>query len=252
MGDFDTCTLCPRLCRSACPVVTGAAREAAAPSWIATALREWEQGRLSDDEALAAAVLCTDCGACTEHCHIGVPLPEYIRQRRAKLAPADLPEEPEVPPGKTLLIVRDQRDWAPIAQRLDAVVWRIREGMGEAAVRQGRRYSTSWSEQLLGRRLVTSDGGVGYVLGAHGVAFDWLHELIGDESGVGSCCVPGMTEMACCGGAGPLAKYHPDDAARVGQTWAERCGVEVRDSRCREHLRASGIQALDLLDRLSS
>ncbi len=62
---LDTCAVCPRLCRPACPVAMGSGREAAVPAVIAEVVRAWRDGRVGDDLAREAATLCVGCGGCT-------------------------------------------------------------------------------------------------------------------------------------------------------------------------------------------
>ena len=249
MGELDTCMLCPRLCRSACPVATGTGREAATPSWIATVVRAWERGTVSEALAREAVALCTDCGACQEHCHLHRPLPELLRRARASLDPRPLPEPPPPPDGQALLVVADDRQWDSVRERVGAdAVWRVPSRFGEEAVRLGERHPPAWVEALRARRIITPDGGIATVMRLHDLPYVWVADELGDP-GCGSCAHGGGGPLACCGAAGPLARVHPPDAVRVARTWARRGGLQVQDARCRAHLRAAGVEATDVLDR---
>ncbi|MCA9568135.1 MAG: 4Fe-4S dicluster domain-containing protein [Myxococcales bacterium] len=111
---WSRCALCPRLCHSACPVALGSGREAAVPAVLASALLLAERGELGEDVARAAMTLCTDCGACQEHCHLDVPLPTYLREARARALPAPTvePLRPLVGAGRVIAVESDGREWA--------------------------------------------------------------------------------------------------------------------------------------------
>lgn len=256
---WSTCALCPRLCRVSCPVATGAAREAAVPSFLALALGEWEQGELDDDTARQVATLCTDCGACQDRCHIDQPLPEALRRARATLLdpPAMAPLEPIEGDGELVAIEADER---PLAEALTRSLgrpvarWSTVDRLGVAAIEHPiwERRAASLREAVGSRSVVVVDGGVARALTSAGIGFQWLHEL--DRTlgtGAGSCAAGGDRPLACCGGAGPLPVHHPDDAKRVAVLWMERADDwRCTDGRCRSHLRAAGGNATDPLDEL--
>jgi hypothetical protein len=255
---FDTCSLCPRLCRDGCPVATGSAREATVPAWIASTLREWELGRLDDNAAIEAATACVDCGGCRDHCHLHVPLPEYLRTVRAKLVapPPIAPLAPIEGEGAWVAVETDDRPLAALlARKLGLAVrrWPTVDRLGADATE-----SAVWAQHAPRIRaavgassVVVADGGAAHALGAAGVAVTWAHVLVGEtEEHVGSCAAGGDRPLRCCGAAGPLVRHHPDDALRVARLFASRGEVErVVDSRCRNHLRAAGIHASDWVDR---
>lgn len=263
---FDTCSLCPRLCRSACPVATGTGRELAAPAWIGTVLRDWERGVASDDDARYVATLCVDCGGCRDLCHLHVPLPELLRTVRARLVapPPPAPLAPIVGSGD-VVVEADERPLAAIlARRSGRTVarWPTPDRLGVHAIE-----APDWSSHAAAiraavgaRTVVTQDGGVARALDAAGVGYQWASSWLGetDAADVGSCATGGVRPLACCGGAGPLAAHHPDDAARVGDRFVERLdpgsdrgsteGAPVlADARCRDHLRRHALR--DRIDR---
>jgi ferredoxin len=261
MADLGTCALCPRLCRPACPVAMGSAREASVPSVIASALRAWSRGELPAEVAREAATLCVDCGACTDHCYLHQPLPEAIRAARSELGVVVVPEALGAVEGEGgwCAISADARDLAgALAAALGAPVRSLRTGdrLGALAV-DGPAFAPHAARlrgALAELRVVTADGGVATALEAAGVAFSWLHEVVpdlGDAVGSCRCGAGGATPLACCGAAGPLREHHPDDAERVGRAFLARMqGRAVRDARCGEHLRRVDARVEDDVDRL--
>ncbi len=256
---WSTCALCPRLCRTACPVATGSAREAAVPTLIATVLGQWEDGQVSRDLAVQAATLCTDCGGCQDRCHLHRPLPAFLAEVRAKLL-----DPPPIEPlrsiegeGNWVAIEADDRPMAAaLSQALGHPVARLytSDALGVAAIEHPvmEPRVARLQKVLAGRELVVADGGVAQVLSRAGMDFQWLHQLVpAPEGASGSCQTDGERPAACCGGAGPLAKYHPDDAKRVGAHWLDRAeSWRVEDARCRNHLRKCGGEVTDTLDAL--
>src|SRR5690606_20430343 len=129
LDGIETCALCPRLCRHACPVAEGTRREAAVPALLAETLLAWRRGRVSDEVAREAATLCVDCGACQRACHLHRPLPGLLREARTALLP-----EPAVAPlghvegdGELVAVESDERRWAEaLAARLGRPIARLR------------------------------------------------------------------------------------------------------------------------------
>ncbi len=246
---IDTCALCPRLCRPACPVVTGTGREASVPTLIAGAIVAADKGFVPSELAAQASTLCTDCGACEEHCHIHHPLPRLLREARARLLPAPAIEalRPIEGLGDVVVVQTDER---PLAQAVSARlgvpvrVWHTGDALGVAAVEHD-----SWAQRAAeltthaaGATILVAHGGVAHALQAAAVPFEWLHEHLAIEGLRGSCRASGPAgPTACCGGAGPLAEHHPDDAARLGRWWLDRgTGGPTADARCAAHLRQCG------------
>lgn len=257
MTPFDTCSLCPRLCRSACPVATGSGREIAAPSWIGHVLRAYRLGRVDRDEALAVATLCADCGGCADLCHLHVPLPQLLREVRAELGAGGVLGPLAAIEGSAAVIVVETDD-RPLAAALAARSgrevsrWPAPDRLGVDGIE-----SPGWSERAAAlrervgpREVVVADGGAAAALGAAGIAYRWAWDWLGVPAPpVGSCATGGDRPLRCCGAAGPLARFHPDDAARVARMFAERAVPGVfADVRCSAHLRRSGAAVRDWVD----
>ena len=256
---FSTCMLCPRLCRTSCPVATGAATETAVPSFIAAVLHRWEQGRASDDDARHVATQCTDCGACQERCHLHRPLPQLLREVRQQLEePASIAPLQDIDGAHAVTVVH--ADERPFAEALAAAIgapvstWRTSDRLGVAAI-EHPRWRTRCADlraHAQGRELVVIDGGIAQALASAGLSFAWLHERVpGLEAGTGSCVTEGERPLACCGAGGALARHHPNEAARVGRVFGQRMdGGRVQDGRCAAHLRGCGVAVTDSLDAL--
>lgn len=257
---FDTCALCPRLCRPSCPVTTGSQREAAVPAVIAGVLLSYKHGRLDAATAAEAATLCTDCGACQAHCHLDRPLPEALRAARRELTacPPFEPLRPIEGKGKLLAIEADDRGFAKaLARRLGEPVrrWPTADRLGVAAIEYAE-FAPRLSEirMALGdAEVVVADGGVAEVLRKAKIPHRWLHEVLPDLAiGCGSCRVDGPERpLGCCGGAGPLRMHHPEDAERVARAWLARMDrPTVLDGRCRDFLVPLDRRVSDPLDAL--
>ncbi|MBT3218991.1 MAG: hypothetical protein HN348_07865 [Proteobacteria bacterium] len=257
---WGMCALCPRLCRVVCPVATGTGREAATPSAIATVLFGWEKGEWTPAQAASVATLCTDCGACQEHCHLHTPLADHLRQVRPLLVgcpPID-PLGPLEGDGELVAVEADERPLAlALAKRLGQPVrrWRTHDRLGVAAVEH-----PLWARQahrlrdVVGQlKVVVVDGGVAHALEAAGIGYSWLQELVpGLPIGYASCrCSGSKPPLSCCGAAEPLSRHHPEDAKRVAELWLQRADEWwVADARCREHLRRCNAEVTDPLDTL--
>jgi hypothetical protein len=254
---FDTCSLCPRLCRAACPVATGASREAAVPTQIAGVLRDWRRGLVDAELARQAATLCVDCGACRALCHLDRPLPEALREARAELVvtPSPDPVGPVEGSSAVVAIETDQRSWAAaLSRHLGEPVARLRtrDALGAESLEcpSHAGHLERVRRRLGGLQPVVAHGGVAAVLRAAGVPFRWLHEVVGD-GGAPSCACGDVEPLACCGAAGPLRRHHPADAERVAELFVARGGgTDPVDSRCAELLRGVDGGTRDAVDRL--
>lgn len=248
---LDTCVLCPRLCRHACPVAAGSSREAAVPTLIADVLHAWSQGQATEAEARAAATLCSDCGRCQDACHLHRPLPLLIAEARTTLLPdVEAPEIPEIAGDAAhVAILTDARDWSSAASgHLGSAVatWSVQGDLGAAG--HGAPWFAAHLVQvgalLAGRRAIVAHGGVARVLQLAGVDMVWLYELVPAGQGSMPSCMGGAGR--CCGGAPWLVEAHPLDAARMA---ARVPGEAVQaDTRCAAHLRACGRPVRDIVD----
>ena len=261
---LDTCVLCPKLCRAACPAAVGSDREAAVPSTIAGVVWKWERGELSREVAAAAATLCLDCGACEEHCHLGQPLPELLRTARRRLVDVPeigRPEHPEVGGAELVAVETGPRRWSEwLSRYLGRPVgrWLAPQRFGAQWLAHPRftAQGALLRQMAVDFEVVVADGGVAAALDAAGVPFSWLHQVVPElteEGVVGSCQCGGDRPLACCGAAEPLASAHPEDARRVGQRFVERAAtLNLIDARCASHLRRGGAAVSDAVDRLKA
>jgi len=257
---IEQCSVCPRLCRHACPVATATGREAAVPSLIASAIHAWSRGWLSPELAGNAASLCVDCDACREACHLHADLPGELRAvRRRLLRPA--PMEPLGPiegDAELVVIEADTRSFAAaLGQVLGVPVARLRtaDALGvhaiDSALWPARVHALR--SKLKSRSLVTADGGVVRALTSAALPVRWLHELVDLHQPVrDSCASNGAAEgLRCCGGAGPLAAEHPADAERMARVWAAaQPDAPVADARCAGLCRRAGAPVVDAIDLL--
>lgn len=252
----ETCALCPRLCRHACPVATTTGREAAVPANIGGVLLAWRRGHVTDADALEAATLCVDCGQCQDACHLHQPLPDALRKVRRKLGaqPAVKPLSPVEGDGRVVAIETDERAWASaLADKLGEPVARLytTDGFGIAM-----RGGPGWDERVAqlrsmldDRDVVVASGDVAAVLAEAGVHVTWLHDRVEGVGPVAKGCGHG-TSLRCCGAAEPLRSAHPADAARMAKVWRDRTPGCVGDARCASHLREQGLDGADVVDWL--
>lgn len=260
MSTVDTCTLCPRLCRHACPVAAGTGREAAVPTLIADAVLAWRRGEADADLARAALALCVDCGRCESACHLHQPLPDALGEARHALGLATAAAALAAVEGEGEDVAVEAR--RPFAAALARVLGRpvARWGTADSLGAAGRG-GPGWAAHLAGiraalggRRAVTADGDVARVLASAGVAWAWLHDVVdpGGADGLRSGCVgaPLAGALGCCGGGEALVAGAPDEARRLAARWVREGGPRVADVRCASHLRAQGYLVEDAVDRL--
>ncbi|MCA9563690.1 MAG: (Fe-S)-binding protein [Myxococcales bacterium] len=87
------CSLCPRLCRHACPVAHGEARETSTPWGLMRLLRLAEQGVVPTDQGLLETLNhCVSCGRCQSYCLHENPVAETLASARIQLVSAGVPE----------------------------------------------------------------------------------------------------------------------------------------------------------------
>jgi Fe-S oxidoreductase len=90
LAQASLCSLCPKLCRPACPVAAGTGREAVQPWRISDAVVRGTASGWSLPLAEQVAS-CTGCLACAQPCLPGTNLPEESRAARAAAAEAGVP-----------------------------------------------------------------------------------------------------------------------------------------------------------------
>jgi hypothetical protein len=246
MSELETCSLCPRLCRHACPVAVGTGREAATPTAIAGVLVDHARGQASDELARQAATLCVDCGACQDACHLHQPLPSLLRQARdVLLSPSPGPALPSVPSGvqSVWLVVESADTTLPSAEApsdVHIVVCPERLGVdhdfGASPELDGVRAA------FTGYDVYTMDGGIFDVLHRAGLEPRWALKVSAMSIGSCVCTLGERPPLACCGGRGPLREYHPASAKQLAWSFARRLepGRVLLDTRCAQHLRAQG------------
>lgn len=86
---MEYCSACPRLCQSACPVVTSDGNEAHSPWGLMQTLNRVRRGEMPFDAEVAALTYqCTNCRACTtlcEHEHVIPPVLQAARKLAVRL-----------------------------------------------------------------------------------------------------------------------------------------------------------------------
>lgn len=252
---LETCALCPRLCRHACPVAVGTGREAATPTSLAAAAVDRDRGLLSEAFATEVLTLCVDCGACEAACHIGQPLPSLLRS--ARLAAREAVELPRfaLPADDVLFVHREACPSEKLAARVGATPVVVPEGWSEYTVQSpAATDAVAWLvDSLSSRALWTQDGGLWSLLTQVGLVVQWAvaGEALPDGALAScACAVGGAEARSCCGAAEPLASHHPDDAELLGHRFVRGLHADamVVDARCARHLRRVGSDAATLFD----
>ncbi len=246
MGDVETCALCPRLCRHACPVAVGTGREAATPTAIAGVLVDHARGQMSDELARKAATLCVDCGACQDACHLHQPLPSVLLTARdVLLSPSPPPALPSVPSGvATLFLVAEPADpGRPTAQvPSDARIVACPDRLGVDHDFGSSPALSAVVAAFTGLELYTMDGGIFDVLRRAGLDPKWALKVPSGSVGSCVCALGERPPLACCGGRGPLREHHPGSAKQLARAFSRRLepGSVLLDTRCAQHLRDCG------------
>ena len=89
--DLETCTFCPKLCRSACPVSNAEPRETLTPWGKMSLVNHLAHGDVPLDAAHAhPAWACTGCGRCTMRCDHEIQVGAVLCDARAELDKAGL------------------------------------------------------------------------------------------------------------------------------------------------------------------
>lgn len=87
--ELETCTFCPKLCRSACPVSNAEPRETLTPWGKMSLVNAMAHGDVPVDAAHGEpAWACTGCGRCQSRCDHEVPVGAIMREARAELSRA--------------------------------------------------------------------------------------------------------------------------------------------------------------------
>lgn len=116
--DLATCTFCPKLCRSACPVAEVERRETVTPWGLMSALHLKAQGH-SALKGEGAGVLwhCLECRRCQSHCQDHVDVPTSIQGARFQAF-----AEGDAPPRAKALARRFKAHGSPYPRDLSAAV----------------------------------------------------------------------------------------------------------------------------------
>ena len=95
--DERLCSLCPKLCRFACPVASATADESATPTAMMEGLLRARAGSLPWAEAADLLQRCTGCEACRVPCEYDQDLPEFLYAGRAEAWEHCGPQEQQGP-----------------------------------------------------------------------------------------------------------------------------------------------------------
>ncbi len=83
-ADPRPCSLCPKLCRFACPVTAATADEGATPTAMMQAWEDARAGRLDWEVAAEAIQRCSGCEACRPPCEYERDVPSLLARARAE------------------------------------------------------------------------------------------------------------------------------------------------------------------------
>jgi Fe-S oxidoreductase len=81
---MNTCAMCPKMCRFACPVARAKTSDAVHPTGLASAAIGAKRGTLPWSVAGEVVYECTMCGACKTPCALDVDVPAWLRPARAE------------------------------------------------------------------------------------------------------------------------------------------------------------------------
>jgi Fe-S oxidoreductase len=112
LGQATVCSVCPKLCRPACPVENATGREAVAPWRISDAVVRGAAGGWTVPLAEQVAS-CTGCLACAQPCLVGTNLPEESRAARAAAAAAGAALPAAVRIRDRIAATGTPRRWSP-------------------------------------------------------------------------------------------------------------------------------------------
>ena len=262
----ETCALCPRLCRHSCPVAVGTGLESTTPTAIMTLLvHPHQQPELSR----AAVDLCTQCGACEDHCGLDQPVRTLLSEARANLHPPLAPWSPQAIQGhwQTVAVICGPIDWsADLATMTGQGVSTLRtdDHLGEVhRARADTETPTIQQLELLfaGRTAVAACHTCKEALESASVTVEMLDGLLPrrpNRPTWRTCrCTPSpgvRTLQKCCGARGPLSTAHPSLAAEMAHSLRKRLdgqAVYTPDARCAAHMQGSGANVIGPVDLLS-
>ncbi len=222
---FTTCAYCPRLCRHVCPVAVATGLEGATAAAMMAAPLLLSQGVFTPADALAGTSLCLDCGACTDHCKVHVPVAERLAAWRRPYLPAPAPASLAAIEGHAtpVCVLTGATDWSPLWEARSgtrAATLHTPDALGHTAWRRGALgVLEAVAAHLRGREIVTGSGAVEAVARAAGLTVHRL-EIPSGEARFRTChevAAPGPTQLACCGRRDAFADREPDAARLVAE-----------------------------------
>lgn len=90
-SQLDLCSSCPKLCQSACPVVTHTGNESHSPWGLMQTMNMVRKGQIPFDEEVAAlSYQCLTCRGCTDLCEHSNDVPAVMHEARKKAVDDDL------------------------------------------------------------------------------------------------------------------------------------------------------------------
>lgn len=88
---MDTCSACPSLCQSACPVFVNDGNKSHAPWGMMQILNRVRKKEIPyNEEAAAVSYHCLTCRACNERCELGVDVPSVLMDARVEAIKQDV------------------------------------------------------------------------------------------------------------------------------------------------------------------
>ena len=256
-ADFTTCAYCPRLCRHVCPVAVATAREAATPSAMMTAALLVAEGHRDAAYAREAASLCLDCGACSAHCKLHVPVADRLLPLRG-VGTGDVPN-PVIIGESPVVCVWTEVDWSAAwgrRERRRVASAHAPDELGHAAWRAGyRRVLHAVADVFAGRTAITASGAAAEVLSAAGVPVERLRarSTVREFRSCHDAPAAGASQLGCCGRRDGYAEREPAAAAAVARENVRRFeghAVRCDDERCAAWLREAGATVTDPIREL--
>lgn len=262
---IETCALCPRLCRHSCPVAVGTGLESTTPTAIMALLVHPQQ---QPELSRAAVDLCTQCGACEDHCGLDQPVRSLLAEARAALHPPLPPWNPPIIHGhsQTVAVICGTTDWSADLSAVtdqDVATLHTTDHLGE--VHRARTDATAATLERLetlfnGRTAVVECHTCREALEAASVSVEMLDALLPRRPSRPTwrtcrCAAsPGVrTLQNCCGARGPLSTTHPSLANEMAHSLRKRLdgqAVYTPDARCAAHMQGAGANVIGPVDLL--